>query len=139
MREIKFRGKALNRNYYVGDWLDGSLLKIAESRYAVMPALSEIKKGQALQDLEVYPDTIGQYLEVRDKNGEEFCEHDIIQNEQGEVGVLFMENGSLWIGSYCNGYTGLKSYTAADGISGDELKKWEVIGNIHDDPNFMGE
>lgn len=139
MREIKFRGKALNRNYYVGDWLDGNLLKIAESRYAVIPALSEIKEVQALQDFEVYPDTIGQYLEVRDKNEVEFCEHDIIQNEQEEIGVLFMENGSLWIGSYCNGYAGLNSYTAADGISGDELKKWEVIGNIHDDPNFMGE
>lgn len=137
MREIKFRGKALNRNYYVGDWLDGSLLKIAESRYAVVPSLGEIKAGQAFQDFEVWPDTIGQYLEVQDKNGEEFCEHDVVQNESGEVGVVFIESGTLWIGSYGHGFTGLKSYTAADGICGDDLKKWEVVGNIHDDPNFM--
>lgn len=56
-RTIKFRGKSI----YSEEWLYGSLVKIEEDRYAIIPNLNDIKIGKSIGMYEVYPETVGQF------------------------------------------------------------------------------
>ena len=54
-REIKFRGKSI----YSEEWLYGSLVKIEEDRYAIIPNLNDIEIGKSIGMYEVHPETVG--------------------------------------------------------------------------------
>jgi hypothetical protein len=56
-RTIKFRGKSI----YSEEWLYGSLVKIEEDRYAIIPNLNDIEIGKSIGMYEVYPETVGQF------------------------------------------------------------------------------
>lgn len=56
-RTIEFRGKSI----YSEEWLYGSLVKIEEDRYAIIPNLNDIEIGKSIGMYEVYPETVGQF------------------------------------------------------------------------------
>jgi hypothetical protein len=65
-REIKFRGKSI----YGEEWLYGSLVKIEEDRYAIIPNLNDIEIGKSIGMYEVYPETVGSSLEERKESND---------------------------------------------------------------------
>jgi len=65
MREIKFRGKGIDN----GEWIYGDLLQ-----YRVLPVIFD----KELEQHEVDAETIGQFTGLRDGNGDEIYEGDII-------------------------------------------------------------
>ena len=127
LRTIKFRGKSI----YDDGWLLGSLIKIEEDRYAVIPNLNDIEIGKSIGLYEVYSETVGQFTGLFDKNGKEIYEGDILNNGQRNYFVCWnSERGAWW----------LKNkdliYTTPLGFLSIELF---VVGNIYDNPDLIKE
>lgn len=128
-REIKFRGKSKTD----GEWFYGNLYyKDTEGRTHI----GTTKKGC----LDIDPDTVGQYTGLKDKNGKEIYEGDIIGCHNPNIKHLIFyneEQGRFMAaldGDIENDYFG---------ICGLDCSRWnatkEVIGNIHDNPELLNE
>ena len=143
MREIKFRGKRLDSR----EWIYGSLVGIDDIAVIVdyrdfgwNPQTDVNSFWFDMENNEVDTDTLGQYTGLKDKNGKEIYEGDIIGWKS------FIENGKLFMG-IIKWYTDLASfavYTSLNDIypyETDLLKVTqigcEVIGNIYDNPELL--
>lgn len=159
MREILFRGKT-ERGY----WAYGSLISagkyccILESEEKVHPMdypyldsdLGTID-GQATP---VIPETVGQFTGLLDKNGKKIFEGDIVEYEaHGYIpyvkrGVVIFNNGYFGIEYDCSISRSDRPLMAIHqigkttewqdmGASGTITYTYEIIGNIHDNPELL--
>lgn len=133
-RTIKFRGKSI----YGEDWLYGSLVKIGKNRYAVIPPLNNIEIGKSIGMYEVYPETVGQFTGLLDKDGKEIYEGDILHtitfgfNPEEYTAIILYRNCSFQLSNGRNlFYFGQSDLTKMD----DTI----VIGNIYDNPDLIKE
>ena len=133
-RTIKFRGKSI----YGEDWLYGSLVKIEKNRYAVIPPLNNIEIGKSIGMYEVYPETVGQFTGLLDKDGKEIYEGDILHtitfgfNPEEYTAIILYRNCSFQLSNGRNlFYFGQSDLTKMD----DSI----VIGNIYDNPDLIKE
>lgn len=135
MREILFRGKRKDN----GEWVYGNLITDGEDVY-VLPK-EDLLKGldiggwiDGVQTYEVVPETVGQYTNLDDKNGTKIFEKDILSAHLDDG---YPENETLlevvW---HNNGWYGKNGKFFDDFDNGFE-KYFEVIGNIHDNPELL--
>lgn len=125
MREIKFRGKRLDN----GEWIYGSLLVShfkddKKERYFITQF-----SGNYTFEHEVDPATVGQYTGLKDKNGKEIREGDILLDESGAYAVVGYSMGAFYV-DFGEGFD-LQYFTECI----HEI--CEVVGNIHDDPELL--
>ena len=126
MREILFRGK----HKADGKWCEGNLHIDKQCVAIITPDDTPLGcYGQ------VDPDTIGQYTGLTDKNGTKIFEGDIVK-------LRLLAAKMEWKGvcEYRNGAFGLAWQYAGQRyctFAGTCNAEYEVLGNIHDNPELM--
>lgn len=134
MREILFRGKAVNRDngyrrteYKNGDWVYGLLTRPYDERFEELPA--EMTNTLGISGIEVDHESVGQYIGLLDKNGTKIFEGDIVRDaETSDVGKIFFDT---YTAMFVIGF----ETTIADLNASYSL---EVIGNIYDNLELVG-
>lgn len=129
MREILFRGKrAKDKEWVEGDLLNGGI--DFDTAIRVYDAI-----GGGSRVFAVDPSTVGQYTGLKDKNGKRIFEGDIVKAQD-----------NLIFSPFCDGLVGKVVYietaffiepkdpTKSEYLF-NECAVFEVLGNIHDNPD----
>ena len=113
-REIKFRGRKLD-----GTWLYGY--------YTIFEGYHKIWCEKHSTPYDVDGETVGEFTGLKDKNGKEIYEGDILEWPQRKVKdkrvIEYIDNG-FWI----HGIRGFE-------MPAEHLR--EIIGNIHENPELI--
>lgn len=124
MREILFRGKRVDN----GEWVYGDLLQPTKEKILNIYEISDYNSLMGDRH-EVYPETVGQYTGLNDKNGKKIFEGDIIRSNSERGYIEYYPNDCAFDVVDDHGFYWLIS----------EMSNIEVIGNIHDNPELLEE
>lgn len=141
-RTINFRGKRID----TGEWVYGDLIE-NQGRYYIYYDTSDTTLENEDDTIivlaeEVDPDTVGQYTGLKDRNGKDVWEGDIVKTPLldpifGDVLSDAFDNVAI---SFHNGSFVVAYYNGRHKIYLQDLyDKIEVIGNIHDNPKLLEE
>ena len=119
MREILFRGKRKDN----GEWVYGNSVLFFKETTKIY--------GEIVQwrEIEVIPETVGQYTGLTGKNGDKIFDGDIMQLCSGCCPCLVYWDGKGWAWKQ-------------DGKRREidlTREKMDTIGNIYDSPELLGE
>ena len=127
MREILFRGKTKHG----GEWVYGGVCCSAGN--TIIVSFSE-RILTTIEGKRVLPETVGQYTGLTDKNGKKIFEGDIVKTDKFNTpSKHYVIKYDLLLGAFIGEDDGTMYFTTFDGDS----DQFEVIGNIHDNPELL--
>lgn len=124
MREIKFRGYSHEHE----SWIYGDLLQYPDGEVYIM----EHSDGESLS-YRVEPKSVGQCTGLKDKNGKEIYEGDIVECEGEEYAVLFDRQLARFLFYLIDPHRKFEDLCGL-ALSFVARRNRRVIGNIHDNP-----
>lgn len=130
MREILFRGKRVDN----GEWVYGNFIEDkwgddnGNTVYAILQDRVAPEIAALWTSVIVIPETVGEYTGLTDKNGKRIFEGDIVKLFNEYAAVIIFESARFLV--KWEGYNLQFSLEDSPDI--------EVIGNIHDNPEFLG-
>lgn len=124
MREILFRGKRKDN----GEWVYGFYALFASNKGLKRGIYTGAENGCVIP-YEVDRETVGQFTGLTDRNGKKIFEGDIMQLCSGCYPCLVYWDGKSWAWKQ-NGKRREIDLTR---------EKMDIIGNIYDNPELLGE
>lgn len=134
MREILFRGK----NEKTGKWAFGVPLRCSRRTYIVKDIVWDYDTDgyehlTAVGEIQVDPDTVGQFTGLLDKNGNKIFEGDILHGLYGDMLVCFGEIIGYGMGFMWKPVIEDGKWESITGF----VDEYEVIGNKWDNPELL--
>ena len=130
MREIKFRGKRLDN----GEWIEGDLLRMNGHWFIFLDPAPE-----GIDKYAVDPATVGEFTGLKDKNGKEIYEGDVIRSPLSEDKtrphrIFYHTGNAAFMGALVD-----RKELCYLRLDQDWIYKFgkEVIGNIHDNLELL--
>lgn len=129
MKKVLYRGKRVDN----GEWVEGGItFDMSGAPYICPTRFSDYD-----EEIEVIPETVGQWIGITDKNGKNIFEGHIVKAKSTATGkeeqyIVCFDDTSIWFGfkSRYSGYV-----YSLDGLLqeqlGDEIN-FEIVGNVHD-------
>ena len=129
MRDIIFRGKRIDN----GEWVEGNY---CAAEYitgdGIEHLIIEVPRNGC--SAKINPKTVGQYTGLTDKNGKKIFEGDIVKTDKfSEPNKQYIIKYDLQFGAFIGQDRYNSYFVTFDGDSGE----FEVIGNIHDNPELL--
>ena len=137
--EILFRGKSKE----TGKWVEGYYVAYEKETYIFEQA--EVNKGidfggylDCCKMSEVVPETVGRYTGLTDKNGTKIFEDDIIKH-YNRISFDDFESHSILLVYWGDSCCRFRNKDIKGGGQYNVSKEccYEVIGNIHDNPELL--
>lgn len=123
MREYKFRGININGSNFIYGY--GVVVCDEINEASIIH-----KQGHNLtQHTSVAIETVGQYTGLKDKNGVEIYENDLLKDENGDIHLVWIDEGCMLIGD--------KDKKSDDFLLYGRVHEKEVIGNIYQNKELL--
>ena len=128
--KILFRGKRIDNEA----WVEGSLLTTKYNTY-IIPMYDEFVSYQ--KPISVDSETIGQFTGLTNKKGVKIFDGDVLLSESWSANARSKRKTHIveWgrVGWLASGYNGDMVVKPSLDVKSD----WQVIGNIHDNPELL--
>lgn len=129
MREILFRGKSVGDN----NWIYGFYVCFDDVYNNEIKTYHYIV-NEATEKYVVKPDTVGQYTDLKDKNGNKIFEGDIIKLSCIDTILQVIYKGGVY-----KLITKLNGKIVKPPLHLYPSKQLEVVGNVYDNPELMND
>ena len=145
MREILFRGKCISYdNDLNGKWIYGQLVirtdhDDGDDKYFICESGHQFIRCRSKMPCtyKVDPETVGQYIGLKDNAGRKIFEGDIVRYYSDIKDMFVGSPGVVRYGEFnCSCCNGVYGWYVEDGDIRDILDN-RIIGNIHDNPELL--